>query len=157
MHRRWFERNDPRIGAQPLRRGGDDVVGNGTDGAELLRNDEIGFEALEELGVEVIEARSGMDRRSNVAIDLLRSFERRRRRSGKFRQAQRFGRIVAFVGDADDFVAGVNAEEYLGSAWKEADYSRRLFALRERITALAVEGVESFGLDDVEAGALGGL
>jgi hypothetical protein len=76
------------------------------------------------------------------------------------RKVCRFGREVALMRDAGDFVAGAYRKEYLGRAREQADDphdGRRLFALGERVALLAVERVKSLGLDDVEAGAFGGF
>ena len=58
LEARGFERDDPRIAAQPFRGARDDLVRHGADGAEFLRDDEVGREALQELRIERVQARA---------------------------------------------------------------------------------------------------
>ena len=111
---------------EEFRSGVDDLVRNSADRAELLRNDEVGLESGEQRAVEMIEAGSRVNRCADVTVD----FRGRRtagRRSGRqCRQCERFGRIIAFVRNADDFFARADSKENLRRARQQADDSQLL-------------------------------
>ncbi|MGA9944542.1 MAG: hypothetical protein WBE79_06085 [Candidatus Cybelea sp.] len=86
-----------------------------------MRNDQIGLEAVEQLRVEMIEARSRVHGGTHVAIYLLRRLHLRSRRGGKLRQSQRLGGKVALVRNAHDGRARSDSKQNLGRARQKAD------------------------------------
>ena len=86
--RRRFERNDARLDDHPSDEASerrcfaarcDDLVRDRADGAELLRDDEIGREPLEQRAIEMIEARAGVNGGAHVTVDLARTSHARAR------------------------------------------------------------------------------
>ncbi|HEY6449788.1 MAG TPA: hypothetical protein VIX60_03815 [Candidatus Cybelea sp.] len=72
---------------QPFAGDSDDFVRDGTDGAKLLRDDEIWFEVSEQRGVELVEARSCVDCVAHVPVNRAGVGQWHRSRSGDFRES----------------------------------------------------------------------
>ncbi|MGA8099055.1 MAG: hypothetical protein WB810_10385 [Candidatus Cybelea sp.] len=121
VERARLQRNDAGIAAQTLCGSGHDFVRNRANGTEFLRNDQIRLEAIEQLRIEMIEARSRVHGRTHVAIDLLRRLHWRSRRCRELRQCQRLGRKVALVRNAHYLRARADPKENLGRARQKAD------------------------------------
>ncbi|MGB6520982.1 MAG: hypothetical protein WBE83_04350 [Candidatus Cybelea sp.] len=128
VERSGLERNDARTPTtlgmtrtQLFRRALHDVVRDGADVAELLRDDEVGREIFEQRRIEVIEARPSVNGGADVTIDCGGIAQLGARRGRKPRQARRLRRIIALVGDAHDFIAGADRKQNLRGTREQAN------------------------------------
>jgi len=112
-----FEGEDAAMAFEPVDRLLDDLVGNGTDVAELLRQDEIWVEPFQEVLVEHVDATAGVDSARDMVVDLAAAA--RPMIEGALRddrEAGRFRREIALVGHGHELVAAFEREDDLGCA-----------------------------------------
>ena len=100
----------------------DFVAGGGADLAEVLGEDDGGGEFAEELFVEGVEALAGAELGADGDVD----FAERHGFDGKCAVdddgfVADFGRVIAFVGDADDVVSQAERAGEFGGGGEEGD------------------------------------
>jgi hypothetical protein len=114
---RRLEGKDEAVAFEPLDRLLDDVVGDGADVAELLRQDEIWVEPFQEGLVEDIDATAGVDGARDMVVDLAAAVRPMVEGAPRDdREAGRFRREIALVGHGHEVVAAFEREDDFGCA-----------------------------------------
>src|SRR5262245_39560165 len=112
-----LEGEDKTVAFESVDRLLDDLVGDGADVAELLRQDEIWVEPLQEGSIQDIDATGGVDGARDMVVDLAAAVRPMVDGAPRDdRQAGRFRREIALVGHGHELVAAFEREDDFGCA-----------------------------------------
>src|SRR5262249_30451194 len=110
-----LEGEDAAMAFEPVDRLLDDLVGDGADVAEFLRQDEIWVETFQEVVVEHVDATAGVDSARDMVVDLTAAARLMIEGAARDdREARRFRREIALVGHGHELVAAFEREDDLG-------------------------------------------
>jgi hypothetical protein len=122
LHRGRFEADHGHVTVEPARRLVDLAVGDRAHAAQLLGQDQVRPRHRERRLVQRVDRRPGLDRSLHQAVDLVRGRTCEVvHAAGDHPDLAGLGRLVAFVGDADELVTEAQREHDLGGGREEGD------------------------------------
>src|ERR1700722_9937100 len=107
-----------------------DPVSNGANIAQLLREDDVGFQSVEQRLVKSITRARGMERFTHPVVDYQTWRPRLVNRTvGHSWLGIHFGLLVAFVRDPDQAIELPQDTDHLGGGWQEGDDAQNVPSL----------------------------
>ena len=116
-----IQRHHLRLGVEPLGDRAHVVVGDRADGAQRLRDDQIGLKVPQGGLVELVDRAALLGQRAHGAVDLVRRQAGPDHVARDLGQVERLRRVVALMGDGGDLVADAEREQHLGGRGHEGD------------------------------------